>query len=127
MVAVGAGFVDIRRRKNGSKQKKDKTAPHGGGHYVKPDCGEGGVLARAAQQRKQLGAQRQARGERASDGKKQCGNDERRSHGKDYKGFISGAQQISIAAASVFGQQLHTQPSSELRFFPFRQINAAMT
>jgi hypothetical protein len=54
----------------------------------------GGVLARAAQQREQLGAQRQARGERAREGKKQRGKDERRSHGKDYKDFISGAQQI---------------------------------
>ena len=43
---------------------------------------ERGVLARAAQQRKQLGAQRQARRERAREGKKQCGNGERRSHKK---------------------------------------------
>jgi hypothetical protein len=88
---------------------------------------EGGVLARAAQQRKQLGAQRQARGERAREGKKQCGKDQRRSHGKDYKDFISGAQQISIAAASACCRRLKTQPSSELRFFPLRQATAAMT
>ncbi len=86
-----------------------------------------GYLARAAQQRKQLGAQRQARGERAGEGKKQCGKDERRSHGKDYKDFISGTQQILIAADLNLGQQCLAQPSSELRFFPLRQANIAMT
>lgn len=65
-------------------------------------------LARAAQQRKQLGAQRQARNKRAGEGKKQCGKDERRSHGKDYKDFISCMQQISIAADSDLGRQFLT-------------------
>ncbi|MBK7025331.1 MAG: hypothetical protein IPH41_18255 [Sulfuritalea sp.] len=53
------------------------------------------VLARAAQQRKQLGAQRHARYKRAGKGKKQRGSDESRGHGKDYKDFISGTQQFS--------------------------------
>jgi hypothetical protein len=93
---VGCGIRIHRHLASPPKEKAkiDKTAPRGAGTMYNRIV-EGGVLARAAQQRKQLGAQRQARNKRAGNGKKQRGNDESRGHGKDYKDFISGAQQFS--------------------------------
>ena len=64
--------------------------------------GGGGVLARAAQQRQQLRAQRQARSERAGNGEEQRGNGKRRSHGSDYKDFISVAQQFSAGRWAAY-------------------------
>ena len=55
---------------------------------------EGMYLARAAQQRQQLRAQRQARDQRAGQGKKYCRIDECRSHTYDYKDFSLAVQQI---------------------------------
>jgi hypothetical protein len=68
-VMAKAGFVGLKRNGNGKKQKKGHTAPHGAGTMNNRIVG-GGVLARAAQQRKQLRAQRQTRDERACEGKK---------------------------------------------------------
>ena len=85
------------------------------------------VLARAAQQRKQLGAQRQARDKRAGKGEKQRGDDERRNHEKDYKDFISGTQQFSDAGTPRRCHSLQGQSLSGSRFFPARHAHAAMT
>ncbi len=62
----------------------------------------GGVyLARAAQQRKQLRAQRQTREERACEGKKECGKNKCCRHGDDYKVFILSVQQILVLVAAL--------------------------
>ena len=78
----------------------------------------GGVyLARAAQQRQQLGAQRQACNEHAGKSKKQCGKNECRSHGSDYKDIFRRVQQIL----------LNDQPPPEFCFRVPRQFHAAIT
>ena len=57
----------------------------------------GGVyLARAAQQRKQLRAQRQACKQHAREGKKQYSKGEHLKHDCDYKDIIPAAQQILL-------------------------------
>jgi hypothetical protein len=68
-VEADAGFIAGKRSACGETQKMDNTAPHGAGTMNNRIVG-GGVLARAAQQRKQLCAQRQTRNERACESKK---------------------------------------------------------
>ena len=58
-------------------------------------------LARAAQQRQQLRAQRLARDQRAGESKKKCSKCKCRNHGKDYKDFILGMQQILLSIPVV--------------------------
>ncbi len=62
---------------------------------------EGEFLARAAQQQKQFGAQRQARDQRARKGKKQNAKYDCRKHASNYKCFIPTPQQISYRLLRV--------------------------
>ena len=68
-------------------------APRGAGTVNNRIVGEV-YLARAAQQRKQLGAQRQACKQHAGEGKKQYGKSQHLKHGYDYKDIVLIAQQI---------------------------------
>jgi len=76
-----------------TKTKMAITAPRRAG-TMNNRIVEGMYLARAAQQRQQLRAQRQARDQRAGQGKKYCRIDECRSHTYDYKDFSLAVQQI---------------------------------
>ena len=64
-----AGFIGVNRSGCNKKIKRRPHRPSRDGHYEQPDYG-GVYLARAAQQRKQLRAQRQTREQRACEGKK---------------------------------------------------------